>query len=378
MTEKQGWSTPTRVIVVAVCLIVIGLLLYRAHPLIVPLVFAGLLAYVLNLVVRFLKNKTNLKRKWAVNIVYFVFIAILIATPSTLIPVSISQVEELSAELEEIAQLFESLIETPVVIFGRLIPLAELWAEVTSVFTDFDLAVSSTNSVHETTTTSLLGLAIIIVVTYYLMMDWEGLEGWIANLLPESGRSDFRRLVSEIDTVWRAYLQGTLALMIIMAIVFIIIGLIIGLPGAVAIGILTGILSMIPEIGPWIAGVIAILVALILGSEHLPISNVWFAILVAGIYFVLTQVKGIWVRPQVMRRFMRLNTGLVFLAIIGAAMLSGILAALIILPIIASIGVIGRYIRARLLDLEPWPEEELLDTTDNETPEPPSGSPQPG
>jgi len=378
MTEKQGWSTPTRVVVVAVCLIVIGLLLYRAQPLIAPLVLAGLLAYVLNLVVRFLKNKTNLKRKWAVNIVYFVFIAILIATPSTLIPVSINQVEELSSELDEIAQLFESLIETPVVVFGRLIPLAELWAEVTSVFTDFDLAVGSTISVLETTTASLLGLAIIIVVTYYLMIDWEGLEGWIANLLPESGRPDFRRLVSEIDTVWQAYLQGTLALMIIMAIVFIIIGLIIGLPGAVAIGILTGILSMIPEIGPWIAGVIAVSVALILGSEHLPISNFWFAVLVAGIYFVLTQVKGIWVRPQVMKRFMRLNTGLVFLAILGAAMLSGILAALLILPIIASIGVIGRYIRARLLDLEPWPEEELSDNTDKETTEPPSGSPQPG
>jgi predicted PurR-regulated permease PerM len=377
MTEKQGWSTPTRVIVVAVCLVVIGLLLYRAQPLVVPLVFAGLLAYVLNLIVRYLSNRTRLKRKWAVNIVYFVFIAILIATPSTLIPVSINQAQELSAELEEIAELFESLVETPVVVFGRVIPLADLWAEFTALFTDFDIAVGSAISVLETTTASLLRIAIIIVVTYYLMMDWGGLERWIANLLPESGRSDFQRLVSEIDTVWRAYLQGTLALMIIMAIVFIIIGLIIGLPGAVAIGILTGILSMIPEIGPWIAGVIAVLVAFVLGSDHLPISNFWFAVLVAGIYFVLTQVKGIWVRPQVMRRFMRLNTGLVFIAILGAAMLGGILAALIILPIIASIGVIGRYIRARLLDLEPWPEDEQSEITDGDNAEP-SDSPQPG
>lgn len=367
---KRTWSTSTKIVVVVICLTLIGLFLFRVQPIVVPLIVAGLLAYVLNLVARFLKNRTRLKRKWAVNIVYFVFIAIVIATPGTLVPLSVSQAEEISMGLEEITQQFESLIETPIVIMGRSIHLDELWAEVTSIFTDFDLEVDSAISVLETTTGSLLRIVIIIVVTYYLMVDWQGLERWLANLLPESGRADFRRLTTEIDAVWRAYLQGTLALMLIMAIVFIIIGYAIGLPGAAAIGIATGILSMIPELGPWIAGALAVLVAFILGSNHLPLSNFWFAVLVAAIYLVLTQVKGIWLRPQVMRRFMHMNTGLVFLAIIGAAMLGGILAALIILPIIASIGLTGRYLRARLLDLEPWPVEDQTANGDGDVPAP--------
>jgi hypothetical protein len=73
-----------------------------------------------------------------------------------------------------------------------------------------------------------------------------------------------------------------------------------------------------------------------------------------------------------------MNTGLVFIAIIGAAMLGGILAALIILPIIASIGVIGRYIRARLLDLDPWPEDELAGIDEAEVSDPPPEELQPG
>jgi len=375
---RHRWSSQTRIVVVLVCLVALGLLLFRAQPLIGPLIIAGLLAYVLNLVVRFISNRTRLSRKWTVYIVYSVFIVILIAMPSTLIPLSISQIQELSSEIDEISQQFTTLIETPLVIMGRVIALDEIWAEFTRVFTDFDLAVESAVDVLETTTTSLLQLAIIIVVSFYLMKDWQGLENWLADLLPESGKSDFRRLVSELDSVWQSYMQGTLALMLIMAFVFIIIGLAIGLPGAVAIGILTGILSMIPELGPWIAGAIAIIVAFVLGSDHLPISNFWFAVLVAGIYFVLTQVKGIWLRPQVMGRFMRMNTGLVFIAIIGAAMLGGILAALIILPIIASIGVIGRYIRARLLDLEPWPEDELAGIDETEVSDPPPEELQPG
>ncbi len=356
---NRPWTTSTRIIVVVISLLLIALFFYRALPLIGPLIFAGLVAYILNLVVRFLRNRTNLKRKHAVNIVYFVFIAFLIATPSTLVPISVRQADLLSTELQEIAEQIESLVETPIVILGRTISLVELWNELTSVFTDFDVAVDSALTVLETTTNSILRIVIVIVVTYYLLMDWQGLERWLLNLLPENGRSDFKRLVVEIDRIWRAYIQGTLALMIIMAIVFIIIGFIIGLPGAVAIGILTGILSMIPEIGPWIAGALAVLVAYILGSNHLPISNFWFAVLVAVIYLVLTQVKGIWLRPQVMRRFMHMNTGLVFLAIIGAVMLGGILAALIILPIIASVGVVGSFVRARLLDLDPWPDQPV-------------------
>jgi predicted PurR-regulated permease PerM len=186
-------------------------------------------------------------------------------------------------------------------------------------------------------------------------MDWQGLRDWLVNILPESGREDARRLIVEVDHIWRAYMQGTLALMLIMGILFIIIGLAIGLPGAVAIGLITGFLSMIPELGPWISGIIAVAIAYFAGSNHLPISNFWFAVLVAGIYLVITQVKSIWLRPQVMGRYMRMNTGVVFLAILAAAMLQGILAALVILPILATVGLLGRYVRARLLHLEPWP-----------------------
>jgi predicted PurR-regulated permease PerM len=145
-----------------------------------------------------------------------------------------------------------------------------------------------------------------------------------------------------------------------MGVLFIIIGLAIGLPGAVGIGVLTGLLSMVPEIGPFASGILAVLVAGFEGSTYLPIPNFWFAMIVAGIYFVLMQIKSIWLRPHVMGRFMHMNTGLVFLAIIAAVILEGILGALIVLPIMASIGLIGRYVRARMLRLDPWSPESAI------------------
>jgi predicted PurR-regulated permease PerM len=159
--------------------------------------------------------------------------------------------------------------------------------------------------------------------------------------------------------------------MIIMGILFIILGLAVGLPGAVAIGLVTGLLSMVPEVGPFASGILAVLVALFQGSNFLPIPNFWFAVIVAGIYLVVMQVKSIWLRPKVMGRFMHMNTGLVFLAIIAAVILEGVLGALIVLPILASVGTIGRYVRARLLNLDPWSAESAIIPPKPETkPEP--------
>jgi predicted PurR-regulated permease PerM len=186
----RSWRTSTRIIVAVISLLLIILFIYRAQPLIGPLIFAGLLAYILNLIVRFLKNRTRLTRKWAVNIVYFVFIAFLIATPGTLVPLAVSQAEELSTELQELASQVESLLTTPIVILGRTIQLSDLWSELTRVFTDFNVGVDSAITVLETTTTGLLRIVIVIVVTYYLMMDWQGLERWLVNLLPENGMGD--------------------------------------------------------------------------------------------------------------------------------------------------------------------------------------------
>jgi len=362
---RSSWTPTTRIVIIAVLLVIVGLFINAIRPLIAPMTVAALFAYTLYPLVARLEKKPRITYKWAVALVYFPFIAILIATPSTLIPVLVREIRTLTNEVLLIFEQLQTRLEEPVSILGQTISqeqLADFFGSASATFTP---AAEDAIQVLEATSTSLIWLVVILVTIYFLLADWQGLRDWFIGLFTEGERADLTQLLEQINFTWRSYLRGTLMLMFIMGIFFIIVGLAIGLPGAVALGLLTGLLSIIPELGPTIAGILATFVAFFEGSSYLPLSNFWFAILVAGIYIVVMQVKSLWLRPLVMGRFMHMNTGLVFIVIIGAALIWGVLAALIVLPVVASVGLIGHYIRAKLLDEDPWAEENNQQTTKN-------------
>ena len=124
------------------------------------------------------------------------------------------------------------------------------------------------------------------------------------------------------------------------------------------LGVITGVLTIIPDLGPAIAAAMAVIVALIEGSTYLQISNFWFAVLVVGIYFLLINIKGIWIRPRVFARSLHMHDGVVFIAIMASIVLQGILGALVIVPLLASVGVLGRYLYHRLLGILPYPQDQ--------------------
>jgi predicted PurR-regulated permease PerM len=362
MTNR--WSTTTRYTVLIVILLLVAIFIYVARSLIGPLIIAALHAYILYPVVKRVEARTGASYALSVSLVYFPFLIVLLATPGIFIPALLRHLQTLSDELFLVGAQIETLLSGPVNILGFTFSLEEVVQFLDLSTETFTPAAEQTIQVLEATSTSLLWLLVILVAVYYLLLDWQGLRDWFIHLMPDSEQADFYRLLGEINQTWRAYLRGTLLLMFMMGIFFTIVGLAIGLPGAVGLGLLTGLLSIIPELGPTIAGIIAVLVALFEGSNFLPLSHFWFAVLVAAIYVVVMQVKALWLRPLVMGRFLHMNTGLVFVAIIGAALISGILAALIILPLLVTVGQIGRYVRCKLLNLEPWPMAEAVLTTE--------------
>ncbi|MCJ7568224.1 MAG: AI-2E family transporter [Anaerolineales bacterium] len=367
MTEN--WSQPFRYWILTVLAVSFAILTWLFRDMIKPLVFAALIAYVLNPVVNFLADRTRLSRPAMATIVFLFGLIVVVILPVIMLPTLLTEIQILAADFQEIIAQAQDMVSQPVLIFDQELHLGQLLPDFTEMFSRSIVGFSE-NIFHflETATKNLLWILIILAATYYLLRDWALLRKRLSRFVPEQYLPDARRLYSEIKLVWRGYLRGNLVLMLIVGVVFSLAWVIIGVPGALVLGIIAGILTIIPDLGPAIAAGLAVVVALFEGSTYLQISNIWFAILVASVYMVLINIKNIWLRPRIFSRGVHMHEGIVFVAIMVAVLIQGILGALIIVPLLASISIVGNYTYRRIRKLPPWPDVTLNDRQDGESP----------
>jgi predicted PurR-regulated permease PerM len=352
---NSTWSPPTRHLVAALIILALITIGWTVREMFQPLAIAGLAAYLLNPLVNLLKRRLRASHRLAANLVFFFSLVLLLAIPASILPFLLAQIEDLVSDLVHVQDQVRLWLVQPLSLGGFTLYWNWDLPDFRRVL-DGLVAGLPEHGLEwlERTSRNAAWLLVIVVSIYYLLLDGGRLREWGLRQVPEPYRRDARRLLLQVKKVWASYLRGTLMLMVIVAAVFSVVWLVIGLPGAIAIGILTGLLSIIPEVGPLAATLLALFVALVEGSRVLPISNLWFALLVVAIYAVLINLKNIWLRPRIMGRSVHMHEGVVFVAIIAAVVFWGILGALLIVPLLASAAVLGRYLRRRVLGLPPF------------------------
>jgi predicted PurR-regulated permease PerM len=350
----KAWSVQTRYLVLIVLLLLAAMLIYYARSLIGPLVIAALLAYVLDPATAMLMRKTRLSHKGSVVIVYMLFLVLLAGVPATVAPVMLSQIDDIRGELDSLeASLSEFAAHAN--LLG--IPLLPAMGEEQDFFTIL-YEPQRIFGVLLAATENLAWILIIFVTTFYFMLDGERLRNWVYKQVPQDYQYDLRRLHRNLQEIWQAYLRGQLLLMFTIGLLTWIMGMAVGLRGSLLIGILAGALDVIPSLGPAAAMVIAAVVAYFEGSTFLPLSRVWFTVLVVGLFMGIQVVENVWLRPRIFSKSLRLHPAVVFVAIVGALALAGVVAALVVVPLISSVRVLARFLMRKVMGDNPWAEEE--------------------
>jgi predicted PurR-regulated permease PerM len=267
----------------------------------------------------------------------------------------VRQVQNIVVDVAQFELQLEALLAEPITVLGTEIRVDDVVADlINSTASTFTIQTSNALDFLSTTSISFAWLLIILVCTFYFLLDAYKLQNWLVALSPPDTQADARRILAEVGRIWQGYVGGTLALIIITATAMSLVYTAIGLPGAVPIGLLTGLLVVIPELGPFLAGILATTIAFFLGSDFLPVSGTTFAIITAIIHLALMQLRASWLQPRLRERYVQIHGGIVFVSILGALILGGVLSALIVIPTIATLGVLGRYARAKLFGLDPW------------------------
>lgn len=321
--------------------------IYRA--LIGPLVIAAIVAYLLYPLVIRLKGKTRTSHELATVIVFGLFILILFTTVSLVSPIVLKQSNSFNDAAPAIISRIADQQPRLERMFGVTVPLDDFIVEFEKDIEQL-LRPDRLYRLILSTTSNFIYIVISMVAIFYLLRDWDRLREFLLGLFPNRLHDDLRNLLSELDLIWKNYLRGQLTLMLFIGVTSGVLSFVVGLRSALLIGLIAGVMELIPSIGPTITTVVAASNAWIFGSTYLEISNFRFAVLVTGVFIGIQIIEGLWVQPRIISRRMNLHPGLVLVAIAGTVFTLGVVAGLIVIPLIGSLEVILSFTRQHLAD----------------------------
>lgn len=325
--HSPPWSTTTRVLVIGVILISgIALIIY-AFALIQALSIAALLAFLLNPIVVILMRRLRLKRSLAAALVYFLILIVLASIPAILGTLAISQLQHLSENFQLVLTEIQKWLTQPILIFGFDISprnlIQEFGQSAGSALTNI---TGNPFGIISGITTNFLWILLVFVSLYYFLKDGPKIKPFLVELVAPAYQTDAQKLLDELDQVWSLFMRVQLLIFIILGILFVI--------GS-------SVVVWLYQLG------------------LIPFSTLGLIAMLVLIYTLIQQVDNLWLRPQMLSSQLSLHPGVVFISLIGALAIGGVLAAIVVVPLIASLKVIGHYIRMKLLGLPPWSEDNL-------------------
>jgi predicted PurR-regulated permease PerM len=199
----------------------------------------------------------------------------------------------------------------------------------------------------------VIWIIFIFVVGLYLLLDADRIGIWLDNLAPPDYRHEITLLRREIGAIWNSFFVGQMILCTIMGVTVGGATAILGIRSAFILGLVAAVAELVPNIGHTVSATVGITIAFLEGS-YLPISNLWFALIVALVYIAITQLDINFLIPRIIGRRMHLSPAVVIMGLIAGLSIGGVLGLLLAAPTLSSLRVLGSYIYRRLLDLEPY------------------------
>lgn len=338
MTHSQRWM-------LLAGLVLAGVLVYLLKPILMPFLVAALLAYLGDPVADWLEAR-RLPRTAAVSIVFAALVLVILGLVLLLVPMIGAQIEALrealpamirwaqATALPWVEQRFDVELREQLALDQVATTITANWRESTDIAATIVARVSRSSL-------ALFGwlasLALIPVVTFYLLRDWDVLVRRVRELLPRRSEATIARLASECDEVLGAFLRGQLLVMLALGLIYTVGLWLLGLDLALLIGMVAGVASIVPYLGT-IIGVSAALVASVF-----QFGDLWHLLGVAAVFVVGQMLEGMLLTPLLVGDRIGLHPVAVIFAVLAGGQLFGFVGVLLALPVAAVVMVLLRH-----------------------------------
>lgn len=381
--KRTCWSALTGVSILALLCIAAFVifevveLLGFLEPVLLPILFAAVIAYLLEPIVSWLVRR-RLPRPWAVVAVMFASLAVLVGFVATIMPPLVRQTNELIDNRTELwnqtSDMIDSFIEIPFItrtidsvyktslrdlnasnytpeekqeLVNAKSAKEQLGAYLTinSAFYQDKLLTWLTSGGRALY--SSIGLMVSVLITpifaFYFLMEADRIREKWPSILPLKAskfRKDVVDTMEEINGYLISFFRGQMLVSIIEGVLIAICLKLMGLPYAVTIGAAVCVLGIVPYLGIISAYIPAVLLAWLTWGD-------WqHVLIVTGIFLAINQFDGWIIQPKIVGDSVELHPlTVMFSVLIWTLILGGLIGALLAVPLTAAIKVLyKRYI----------------------------------
>ena len=321
-----------------------GFMLYMLQPILSPFVLGGLIAYLGDPLVDRLEER-GVGRTLGVAIVFVLFSAILTLALLFALPMLLHQLDALISKIPDIYRWFTQeavpWVQQRLDLPDKRLPmvdwsgqLADNWQSV-GKFTAQSLKRITGSGAN--LMLGLANLALVPVVAFYLMRDWNLLLRKALGMFPMAWQERTSALAAEADEVVGAFLRGQFLVMCALGAIYSAGLWLVGLQLAMLLGVIAGLASIVPYLG-FMVGVVASLIAAYAQFQD------WTMLLWVVLVFGVGQaVESMLLTPILVGDRIGLHPVAVIFALMAGGQIAGFVGVVLALPVAAVIMVFLRH-----------------------------------
>lgn len=317
-------------------------MLYLGRAILLPLLFALIIAIILHPVVNFLTH-FKIKRVVAIILTLLVTIIIIIAFSSFLI----SQISRFSDTWPKMGvKLTDYLNET-----------------VTWASTNFDISPQKIFAWIEKTRTGFIntcgaaigntlvsvgnGLVILLLIPVYIFMILfyhPLLIDFLRRIFGADHQTEVSSIITQVKTLIQHYLTGLFFEFVIIAVLDTLALLMLGIEYAILLGIMGALLNVIPYLGGLVAVALPMIVALVTKD------STWYPLYVMAAYYFIQLIDNNYIVPNIVASKVKINALVSIIVVLAFGALWGIAGMFLSIPLTAIVKLIFDHIEP----LKPW------------------------
>ena len=318
--------------------------LYKIQSVIIYIAIAAVISLIGRPIVLFLRRKLKFNDTLAVIITMVLILGLLAGLIVLFIPLIVEQshslallnIEQLQGNVEDLYAQILNYFSVNQIDVEQSLKDSNLWSKI-----DFGIIPDFLNSIISGFGSFSIGLFSVLFISFFFLKDSQLFEDGIMMFVPNSKESRSRASFTKIKDLLSRYFVGLILQISILFVIYTAVLLIFGIKNAIVIAFLCALINLVPYVGPLVSAVLIFILSM---SSNLG-ESFSQVILPKTIYvmigFVIAQlVDNFFSQPFIFSKQMKSHPLEIFLVILIAGILFGILGMIVAIPTYTALKVI--------------------------------------